>query len=128
MDLLPWPFFRRDAQNRGNLASAPAPRALSRAHGVGGGEGAAFLPGPNPWSLGGRFGFILRNGGPTRLTLFAVDGRLVRRLIDGSLGPGDHQVMWDGRTDRGTLASSGVYWLRLEAPGETAVRRFVILR
>jgi len=134
-DLFPWPFFRRDAQNRGNLALAPLTQPASGPSHHVGVAAAAAEGSPNfrsPWPIpaypGSAFGFVLRHGGSTRLTLFAVNGRVVRRLMDGPLGPGDHQLHWDGRIDRGCLAPAGVYWLRLEAPGGTAVRRVVILR
>lgn len=125
--LLPWPFFRHDAQNRGNLALGPPPRILLET--VPGGELPELLPPwPNPANPRAELRFLLRRGGVVNLTLFAVDGRTVRRLLRGSLAAGEHHIVWDGKTDRGTLAPSGVYWIRLDSASGTANGRLTVLR
>jgi flagellar hook assembly protein FlgD len=61
-------------------------------------------------------------------TVFDVTGRLVRRLVDGTLPAGDHAIEWDGRTDAMGSMPSGVYLYRLEAGGEAVERRMLLLR
>jgi hypothetical protein len=92
------------------------------------GEPQLLLPGPGLAESGVEFDIVLSRPGAARLLLYGVSGRLVRRLVDSPLGEGTHHLRWDGRTERGLRAAAGVYWLRLEAPGGTAVRRLVVLR
>ena len=39
-----------------------------------------------------------------------------------------HEVRWDGRTDAGARAATGVYFYRLTAPDMTDTRRMVLLK
>jgi hypothetical protein len=55
-------------------------------------------------------------------------GRLVATLVNGERGPGEHVEAWDGRTDSGETASSGVYVIRLRANGREAFRKLVLIR
>ena len=45
-------------------------------------------------------------------------GRRVRRIAEGLLGPGSHIVRWDGRTGSGLDAAPGVYLITLHAGDE----------
>ena len=47
-------------------------------------------------------------GAPSKV--FDALGRLVRVLLVQVTGPGQYEVVWDGRTDAGMLAPSGTYF------------------
>jgi hypothetical protein len=83
------------------------------------------------WSQGSRttaeLDFSLAQPGDTRLDLFAVDGRLIRRLQDGPLASGSHTVAWDGATATGTAAAPGVYYARLTVDGSVSDTRPLLL-
>jgi hypothetical protein len=49
----------------------------------------------------------------------------VRTLVDGARPAGPNEVAWDGRTDDGTVAAPGTYFVRLEAPEGRETRRVV---
>jgi flagellar hook assembly protein FlgD len=62
------------------------------------------------------------------LSIYDVTGRLVRRLKLYPKQAGRHEVVWNGKDQRGLKIASGVYFGRLEV-GENAKRiRFVVLR
>jgi hypothetical protein len=54
---------------------------------------------------------------PGRVTVRVIDtrGRTVRTLEDGFRAAGFHEVLWDGRDERGNPAATGVYSVRMEA-------------
>jgi flagellar hook assembly protein FlgD len=52
----------------------------------------------------------------------------VRRLIDGDLAPGDHEITWDGTDERGRRAPVGVYFVELTRPAGRQGLRIVRLR
>jgi flagellar hook assembly protein FlgD len=60
--------------------------------------------------------------------VYDVAGRLVRTLVDGPLPAGRHEARWNGRSEGGGAAASGVYFCRLTLPGSSKTRRMVLLR
>jgi Zn-dependent metalloprotease len=60
------------------------------------------------------------------LRVFDVGGRLVRRLVNEELDGGVYAVEWDGCSDGGRAAASGIYYYSLVA-GEREVTRKVVL-
>jgi len=63
-----------------------------------------------------------------RLTVYDVQGRLVRSLLDEVRSAGANQVNWDGRDSTGRGAASGTYFARLESGGMTSVKAMVLVR
>jgi hypothetical protein len=84
-------------------------------------------PAPVPVRDGARFAFAVPVAGSVRLALYDVTGRQVAVLADGVLGAGHWVRGWDGRDVAGRRAPPGVYLARLEGPGGSASRRFVLL-
>jgi hypothetical protein len=62
------------------------------------------------------------------LTVFNILGQQVRSLLDEHLQAGEHEVIWDGRSDAGVEVASGVYFYRLDAKGEHLTRKMALLR
>lgn len=84
---------------------------------------------PNPFNPATAIGFAL--GAPATVTLEILDaqGRRVTTLIDHEMrGAGPHQISWRGRDERGDAVSSGVYFYRLDAGGETATRKMLLMK
>jgi hypothetical protein len=92
--------------------------------------GAVFSlerPSPTPSRTLTRIGFALPAAAAARLEVFAPGGGRVRTLAAGTLESGRHEVVWDGHDEGGRLVGAGVYFVRLESGGQTAVRRLVRL-
>jgi hypothetical protein len=86
-------------------------------------------PHPNPFNPTTTVDFDLPRDTRAWLRVYAADGRLVRTLVEGETLPqGRRRVLWDGRDTRGKVASSGVYWFRLDAGGESRTQRGVLVR
>jgi hypothetical protein len=69
---------------------------------------------PNPFSGGSGtlIHFTVAVPGAAEVRIFDVRGRLIRRIVtEAELG--DNYVTWDGRSNGGRLASSGVYFYQL---------------
>jgi trimeric autotransporter adhesin len=71
--------------------------------------------------------FVLPHECRVRLRVFDVQGRIEAELMDGVLGPGIRQVVWNGEGVRGK-SPAGSYFVRFEADGRTHVRRIVLAR
>jgi hypothetical protein len=83
---------------------------------------------PNPFNPTTTIEYGTTMAGRVLLKIYDVGGRLVRTLDDGFHSPGIFAVQWDGKTDAGTSASSGVYFYQLIAPGFTKTRKMVLLK
>jgi hypothetical protein len=83
---------------------------------------------PNPLNPATRITYTIGVPGRVTLRIFDVRGRVVRTLVEGSLGTGEHAAFWDGKDDQGRPVGSGVFSYLLEAPGFKGSDKIVILR
>jgi hypothetical protein len=68
---------------------------------------------PNPSAGETSIAYTASNLGGVALRIYDLTGRVVRTLVDGPVEPGEHEAMWDGLTDTGARAASGVYFVKL---------------
>lgn len=103
---------------------------LAATTGVGpGGSGFEFAPvRPNPGSAIQDLRFRLPLGGPVRLRIVDVSGRVLWSRAWETLGAGEHHVAWAGRDDSGRAVSAGLFFARLETPFGVRTRRFTRTR
>ena len=83
---------------------------------------------PNPFNPETRIRFELPKGGKVKLRIYAVNGQLVRKLIEKDMPRGPHSVRWNGRDDSGRAVASGVYFYSLAASGVQESRKMILLR
>jgi hypothetical protein len=83
---------------------------------------------PNPFNPITKLSFDLANAGHARLKVYDAAGRLVTTLVDGDLGVGDHDVIWNGRDDAGRISAAGVYLYRLETEDVIETKRMVLVK
>jgi hypothetical protein len=83
---------------------------------------------PNPLRTSARFSISLPRGSHVSLAVFDQQGRRVRVLLEANLPAGEHTAGWDGRTDSGRAAPSGVYFVRLVAENRSFTQRVAAIR
>lgn len=83
---------------------------------------------PNPFNPTTTIRYEIAARSHVELRVYDVSGSLVRTLVDEQMPAGAHMVQWNGRTDAGDPASSGVYFYRLTAPGFSDVRKMTLLK
>jgi hypothetical protein len=98
-----------------------------------GGEDTAGTPllranHPNPFNPRTTISFSLPEVSHVELTIYDAAGRLVRTLVCEHMAPGPHSAVWDGRTNSGSRAASGVYFCRLSTPVGTESSTMVMVR
>jgi hypothetical protein len=78
---------------------------------------------PNPFKPGGRgTSFVvtgLTEAARVQVKVYSVSGSLVRRL-ETTGGPGQVQIAWDGRDDRGDRVANGAYLYQVAAEGQSS--------
>ncbi len=123
-------FYKLSAVDvNGNESPFTALNPQSIAAAPGGVSAFRLLPGrPNPFNPRTSIRFERPVAGPARLAVFDGAGRRVRVLVEGSLTAGVHEAAWDGRDAAGRAVGSGTYLARLEAGGDVAVVRLMLVR
>jgi hypothetical protein len=82
---------------------------------------------PNPFGPSVSIRFSVPEPQSVRVTVVDALGREVKRIADGWLAAGPHEMKWDGRDERGSRAAAGVYFLRVARAGDIATRRVVLV-
>ncbi|MCK5381406.1 MAG: T9SS type A sorting domain-containing protein, partial [Candidatus Latescibacteria bacterium] len=83
---------------------------------------------PNPFNPETSIRYTLPYATAVRLVIYNSSGQLVRTLVDGAQSMGVHSVSWNGETDSGVRAASGIYFYKLQAGSFDQIRRMVFLR
>ena len=86
------------------------------------------LVGPNPFRSRLQVEATLASSKRGSLEVLDAAGRRVRTLLADETWTGARIVAWDGRTDQGRNAPSGVYWIRFRAGDSILTERAVLVR
>ncbi|MCP4648686.1 MAG: T9SS type A sorting domain-containing protein [PVC group bacterium] len=66
--------------------------------------------------------YTLSNNAPVTLTVFTISGKKLSTLVDSYKQAGEHSVSWNSKR-----YSSGVYYLKLTAGGNSVINRINII-
>ena len=97
-------------------------------------EKMALLPNyPNPFNPETWIPYHLSTPASVIISIYAIDGKIVRRLELGHQPAGFYQeksraAHWDGRNNIGERVASGIYFYTLEAGDFTATRKMLIIK
>ncbi|MCB0297487.1 MAG: T9SS type A sorting domain-containing protein, partial [Calditrichaeota bacterium] len=83
---------------------------------------------PNPFNPATMIRFNLAHKVKVKLEIFNLLGQRIKTLADADMAPGQHRLLWDGRSDAGLRVSSGVYFYRLKAGDYVKSRKMVLIR
>ncbi len=83
---------------------------------------------PNPFNPMTTIEFELPMPGKTMLSIYDLQGRLVKVLKNEYMAAAVHSVRWDGTNSRGARVASGSYYLRMQAEDYDAVHKMMLLK
>jgi len=83
---------------------------------------------PNPFNPRTTIRYDVPSSGRVVVAIFDVSGSRVTTLVDRSVEPGSYTVGWDGRDERGTPASTGAYFVRMEMGGNMTARKIALVK
>jgi len=83
---------------------------------------------PNPFGPSTTISYSLPVESHVRLRVYNLAGREVAVLRDGVQSAGPHQEPWDGTDRDGRGLGAGMYFVRLEAGGESRTTRMMLVR
>lgn len=67
-------------------------------------------------------------GRDLRLAITDVSGRIVKTLSNAATSPGIHEIIWDGKDEKGLIISGGMYYCILRAGDRSFTKRLIVLK
>ena len=83
---------------------------------------------PNPANPTTSININLKKSGNVNLRIFDVNGKIIKKIFEGQIAPGNHRYIWNGDNDSGYLVSSGIYFIIIETPTRLFKRKIILLR
>jgi hypothetical protein len=83
---------------------------------------------PNPFNPTTNITFSVPGKVHATLTIYNIEGRLVKTLVNAEFDAGVKTVMWNGTDSRGNPVSSGVYFYRLNAGTNVVTKKMILLK
>lgn len=83
---------------------------------------------PNPFNPSTTLAFSIAKSMDVSVDLYNIKGQKVRSLHRGTLGSGNHHLVWDGRDSNGKGVGSGIYFARINAGSYTKNVKMVLLK
>lgn len=83
---------------------------------------------PNPFGGATTITFDVPTRTAVSLRIFDAGGRLVRTLVEGTVGAGDHRSLWDGTDYAGRPVAPGIYFSALAHPHGIETRKVALIR
>jgi hypothetical protein len=68
---------------------------------------------PNPFNPGTHIPFTLHSPAEVKITIFDINGRIIKELNNGTYQTGNHSVYWNGKNQNNQLQSSGIYFCQM---------------
>jgi len=88
----------------------------------------SILVTPNPFNPSTTIEFSIPQSSRVSLSIFNNRGQKVKTLLDRELENGQHRVIWNGMDENSRSVASGLYFIRLEAAGDTSIRKAMLLK
>jgi len=70
----------------------------------------------------------LAKSGKTTLTIYNLKGQQIKRLVNEELPSGMHNVVWNGKDEKGRNVASGVYFYRLQSGNYQATQKMLLMK
>lgn len=85
-------------------------------------------PWPNPFNPHVATRLHIASAGRWSVQVFDSNGRRIAVLLEDTLEPGTHDLRWNGLTQSGRRAASGIYWIRAQGPQRSHSARITLVR
>lgn len=83
---------------------------------------------PNPFNPTTKFKFSLPKESDVTIAIFDILGRVVKVVTKDKFTAGTYEVDWDATNDMNSKVASGVYFYRIVAGNNTAIKKMVLLK
>jgi len=83
---------------------------------------------PNPFNPSTKIQFLLPNTGKVRLTVYDINGRIIKEIFSGDKQAGQYTFEWNGKNSNGVQVSSGVYFYSVKYNNSLLTKKMIYLK
>jgi hypothetical protein len=83
---------------------------------------------PNPFNPSTKINFSVPKDANIKIYIYNINGQLVNTLVDNFMPSGNYTVTWDGKTNTGALAASGIYFYQMKAPNYMVTKKMSLVK
>ncbi len=83
---------------------------------------------PNPFNPETTISYSVKEAGRVKIEVYNIKGQLVKTLVNEDQITGHYKLVFDGKDASGRSISSGVYMLRMTAPGYQKATKMILMQ
>lgn len=83
---------------------------------------------PNPFNPSTTIEYQIAERGNVEISVYDVNGRLVKTLLNSFQHPGTYTLTWNGEADNGHRVSSGPYFYQVHSNGAQLAKKMLLLK
>ncbi len=85
---------------------------------------------PTPTRVGNNVNVRFESKSRDNVTIevYNIKGQKVKTLVNQSLSSGEHQTVWNGKTENNQPVASGMYFFRMKSGNFTATRKIILMK
>jgi len=83
---------------------------------------------PNPFNPSTKFEVTLPKASHLQVAIYNLLGQKIATLVDEVRPSGTYTITWDGRTSAGTVANTGVYFVKMQTEDFSTVRKILLVK
>ena len=87
-----------------------------------------FVCKPNPFGICTEIKFSLAQKEVVQVSIYDIQGRLVKTIVNETVVPGTHIFNWDGKNSAGQYAANGVYFISIKAESFYAANKVIYIK
>lgn len=81
---------------------------------------------PNPFSTATRIKYRITAKSKINLSVYDINGRKVKTLLNKTQQPGYYSIVWDGRDNNNNLIRKGLYFITIQTKKGTYTKRIIL--
>ena len=83
---------------------------------------------PNPFNPSTTISFDVYEASRVSLSVFDLNGRLVKNLMSGNLGSGTYHIDWNGKNTKGLSVAGGVYFYSITSGENSIIKKMSLIK
>ena len=83
---------------------------------------------PNPFNPSTTISFDVYEASRVSLSVFDLNGRLVKNLMSGNLGAGTYNINWNGKNTNGLSVAGGVYFYSITSGENSIIKKMSLIK
>ena len=83
---------------------------------------------PNPFNPSTTISFDVYEASRVSLSVFDLNGRLVKNLMSGNLGAGTYNINWNGKNINGLSVAGGVYFYSITSGENSIIKKMSLIK